>query len=56
MEDKPKLQSEDVGGKVTNLPQRPAHPVLGERFNDPRGYVVEWDGANWREPASGRIA
>ena len=34
---------------------RPVNPPHGTRFVDPKGYVVEWDGKHWRQPASGRI-
>lgn len=34
---------------------RPIDPPVGTRYTD-GVVVVEWDGKEWREPASGRIA
>lgn len=39
--------------------KRELDPKPAPRFGERRvidGRVVEWDGRNWREPASGRIA
>ena len=47
-----RFQEESVAPAATG---RPTDPPIGTRFND-GVKVVEWDGHNWREPASGRIA
>jgi hypothetical protein len=47
-----RLQEESAAPRVLD---RPLNPPVGTRHSD-GVKVVEWDGKNWREPASGRIA
>ena len=43
----------EVAGSGTTA-QRPTTPFLGQLYHDNTlGYVIVWEGQNWRQPASG---
>lgn len=44
------------GAQVGTTAQRPAKPGKGQSFHDASlGYVIHFDGANWRNPNTGAI-